>query len=106
MMINDHHRKQMIIGTALGALNGLGSGNGLLSGLLGGGSAGSCSKNAGITNEELYIERSQAAEHLAVTHCQVLSAYPDDSVYARGDDVHVCVKTGCGCHVAVYQSLE
>jgi hypothetical protein len=25
MMINDHHRKQMIIGTALGALNGLGT---------------------------------------------------------------------------------
>ena len=56
-----------IIGTALGALNGLGSGNGLLSGLLGGGCAGPCSKNAGITNEELYIERSQAAEHLATT---------------------------------------
>lgn len=55
-----------IIGTALGALNGLGSGNGLLSGLFGG-SAGSCSKNAGITNEELYIERSQAAEYLATT---------------------------------------
>ena len=67
MMINDHHRKQMIIGTALGALNGLGNGNGLLSGLLGGGCAGPCSKNAGITNEELYIERSQAAEYLATT---------------------------------------
>ena len=58
----------MIIGTALGALNGMGcgSGSGLLSGLFGGG-CGSCSKNAGITNEELYIERSQAAEHLATT---------------------------------------
>ena len=59
----------MIIGTALGALNtlGNGSGGGLLSGLFGGGCAGSCSKNAGITNEELYIERSQAAEYLATT---------------------------------------
>ena len=57
----------MIIGTALGALNGLGNGTGLLSGLLGGGCVGSCSKNAGITNEELYIERSQAAEYLATT---------------------------------------
>ena len=56
----------MIIGTALGALNGLGNGSGLLCGLFGGGS-GSCSKNAGITNEELYIERSQAAEFLATT---------------------------------------
>ena len=56
----------MIIGTALGALNGLGNGNGLLGGLLGG-CEGPCSKNAGITNEELYIERSQAAEHLATT---------------------------------------
>ena len=55
-----------IIGTALGALNTMGNGNGggLFSGLFGG---GSCSKNAGITNEELYIERSQAAEQLAVT---------------------------------------
>ena len=55
-----------IIGTALGALNTLGNGNGggLFSGLLGG---GSCSKVAGITNEELYIERSQAAEYLATT---------------------------------------
>lgn len=58
----------MIIGTALGALNSLGNGNGcgLLSGLFGG-SVGSCSKIAGITNEELYIERSQAAEYLATT---------------------------------------
>ena len=56
----------MIIGTALGALNGMGCGSGLLSGLFGGG-CGSCSKNAGITNEELYIERSQAAEYLATT---------------------------------------
>ena len=58
----------MIIGTALGALNTLGNGNGsgLLSGLFGG-CAGSCSKIAGITNEELYIERSQAAEYLATT---------------------------------------
>ena len=55
-----------IIGTALGALNGMGNGSGLLSGLFGGG-CGSCSKNAGITNEELYIERSQAAEYLATT---------------------------------------
>jgi hypothetical protein len=55
-----------IIGTALGALNGLGSGNGLLGGLFGGCSC-SCSKNSGITNEELYIERSQAAEYLATT---------------------------------------
>ena len=56
-----------IIGTALGALNTLGNGNG--SGLLGGlfGGSGSCGKNAGITNEELYIERSQAAEYLATT---------------------------------------
>lgn len=57
----------MIIGTALGALNGMCSGNGLLSGLFGCGSTGSCSKNAGITNEELFIERSQAAEYLATT---------------------------------------
>ena len=59
----------MIIGTALGALNTLGNGNGggLLSGLFGGVSTGSCSKIAGITNEELYIERSQAAEYLATT---------------------------------------
>ena len=58
-----------IIGTALGALNtlGNGNGNGLLGGLLGGGCTGPCSKNAGITNEELYIERSQAAEYLATT---------------------------------------
>ena len=58
-----------IIGTALGALNTLGNGNsnGLLGGLLGGGCTGPCSKNAGITNEELYIERSQAAEYLATT---------------------------------------
>ena len=56
----------MIIGTALGALNSLGSGNGLLGGLFCGGS-GYCSKNAGITNEELYIERTQAAEYLATT---------------------------------------
>ena len=57
-----------IIGTALGALNGLGNGNGggLLSGLFGG-CTGNCSKIAGITNEELYIERSQAAEYLATT---------------------------------------
>ena len=56
-----------IIGTALGALNTLGNGNG--SGLLGGlfGGSGSCGKNAGITSEELYIERSQAAEYLATT---------------------------------------
>ena len=68
MMINDHHRKEMIIGTALGALNGLGNynGGGLLSGLFGG-CVGNCSKVAGITNEELYIERSQAAEYLATT---------------------------------------
>ena len=59
----------MIIGTALGALNTLGgcNGGGLLSGLFGGGNSGNCSKNAGITNEELYIERSQAAEYLATT---------------------------------------
>ena len=59
----------MIIGTALGALNtlGNGSGSGLLGGLFGGSSSGSCSKIAGITNEELYIERSQAAEYLATT---------------------------------------
>ena len=56
-----------IIGTALGALNGLGNGNGLLSGLFGCNNCGNCSKNAGITNEELYIERSQAAEYLATT---------------------------------------
>ena len=58
-----------IIGPALGALNSLGNcnGNGLLGGLLGGGCTGPCSKNAGITNEELYIERSQAAEYLATT---------------------------------------
>ena len=58
-----------IIGTALGALNSMGTGNGggLFSGLFGGGCSGSCSKNAGITNEELYIERSQAAEYLATT---------------------------------------
>ena len=56
-----------IIGTALGALNGLGNGNGLLSGLFGCGNVGNCSKIAGITNEELYIERSQAAEYLATT---------------------------------------
>ena len=57
-----------IIGTALGALNTLGgsNGGGLLSGLFGGNS-GNCSKIAGITNEELYIERSQAAEYLATT---------------------------------------
>ena len=68
-MINDHHWKQMIIGTALGALNGLGNGNGLLSGLFGGNNCnvGNCSKIAGVTNEELYIERSQAAEYLATT---------------------------------------
>jgi hypothetical protein len=60
----------MIIGTALGALNTLGNpnGGGLLSSLFGGGNnVGSCSKIAGITNEELYIERSQAAEYLATT---------------------------------------
>ena len=60
-----------IIGTALGALNSLGNGNGggLLSGLFGNSNCnvGSCSKIAGITNEELYIERSQAAEYLATT---------------------------------------
>ena len=58
----------MIIGTALGALTTIGNSNGggLLSGLFGG-SVGSCSKIAGITNEELYIERSQAAEYLATT---------------------------------------
>ena len=58
-----------IIGTALGALNSLGNGNGngLLGGLFGNGCTGPCSKNAGITNEELYIERSQAAEYLATT---------------------------------------
>ena len=58
-----------IIGTALGALNTLGgcNGGGLLSGLFGGGNSGNCSKIAGITNEELYIERSQAAEYLATT---------------------------------------
>ena len=57
-----------IIGTALGALNTLGSGNGsgLLSGLFGN-NTGNCSKIAGITNEELFIERTQAAEQLAVT---------------------------------------
>ena len=56
----------MIIGTALGALNSLGSGNGLLGGLFCGGSGlGYCSRNSGITNEELYIERTQAAEYLA-----------------------------------------
>ena len=58
-----------IIGTALGALNTMGNGNGggLLSGIFGGGNQGNGSKIAGITNEELYIERSQAAEHLATT---------------------------------------
>lgn len=56
----------MIIGTALGALNSLGNGNGLLGGLFCG-CSGSCSKNSGITNEELYIERTQAAEYLATT---------------------------------------
>ena len=55
-----------IIGTALGALNGMGNGSGLLSGLFGGG-CGPCGKNAGIANEELYIERTQAAEYLATT---------------------------------------
>ena len=56
-----------IIGTALGAINSMGNGNGFLSGLFGNNCSGSCSKNAGITNEELYIERSQAAEYLATT---------------------------------------
>ena len=60
-----------IIGTALGALNSMGNGNGggLLSGLFGNSNCnvGNCSKIAGITNEELYIERSQAAEYLATT---------------------------------------
>ena len=59
-----------IIGTALGALNSLGNnGGGLLSGLFGNSNCnvGNCSKIAGITNEELYIERSQAAEYLATT---------------------------------------
>ena len=61
----------MIIGTALGALNTLGNGNGggLLSGLFGNSNCnvGPCNKIAGITNEELFIERSQAAEYLATT---------------------------------------
>jgi hypothetical protein len=59
-----------IIGTALGALNTLGNGNGNCGGLLSalfGNNIGNCSKIAGITNEELFIERSQAAEQLAAT---------------------------------------
>ena len=57
----------MIIGTALGAINILGNGNGSIFSGLFGGNNGNCSKIAGITNEELFIERTQAAEQLANT---------------------------------------
>lgn len=56
----------MIIGTALGALNSLGNGNGLFGGLFCGGS-GSYSKNAGITNEELYLERMSYQNQMDAT---------------------------------------
>ena len=55
----------MIIGTALGALNSLGNGNGLLGGLFCGGS--NTGRSAGITNEELYLERMSHQNQMDAT---------------------------------------
>ena len=55
----------MIIGTALGALNSLGNGNGLLGGLFGGGY--NTGRSAGITNEELYLERMSYQNQMDAT---------------------------------------
>ena len=55
----------MIIGTALGALNSLGNGNGLLGGLFCGGY--NTGRSAGITNEELYLERMSYQNQMDAT---------------------------------------
>ena len=54
----------MIIGTALSAINGAG---GIFSLMGGKGSNTSCGAQAGITNEELYLERSQCQNYLDTT---------------------------------------
>lgn len=61
-----------IIGTALGALNTLGTGRGLLGGILGGGPApvwggDMASEAASITSEDLYIERKQCRDYIDTT---------------------------------------
>lgn len=53
-----------IIGTALSAINGAG---GIFSLMGGKGSNTSCGAQAGITNEELYLERSQCQNYLDTT---------------------------------------
>jgi hypothetical protein len=63
----------MIIGTALGALNTIGAGRGLLGGILGGGPApvwgggDMASEAAAITPEDLYIERKQCRDYIDTT---------------------------------------
>lgn len=61
-----------IIGTALGALNTLGNGRGILGGLLGGNPAPAwggdmASEAAAITPEDLYIERKQCRDYIDTT---------------------------------------
>jgi hypothetical protein len=61
-----------IIGTALGALNTLGAGRGLLGGILGGGPAPVWGGDMGaeataITPEDLYIERKQCRDYIDTT---------------------------------------
>jgi hypothetical protein len=62
----------MIIGTALGALNAVGAGRGILGGILGGGPAPAwggdmASEAASITPESLYIERKQCQDYIDAT---------------------------------------
>jgi hypothetical protein len=61
-----------IIGTALGALNTIGTGRGLLGGILGGGSdpvwgGDMGAEAAAITPEDLYIERKQCRDYIDTT---------------------------------------
>jgi hypothetical protein len=61
-----------IIGTALGALNALGTGRGILGGILGGSPAPAwggdmASEAASITPEDLYIERKQCQNYIDTT---------------------------------------
>jgi hypothetical protein len=61
-----------IIGTALGALNTIGTGRGLLGGILGGGPApvwggDMGAEAAAITPEDLYIERKQCRDYIDTT---------------------------------------
>ena len=56
-----------IIGTSLAGLTILGGGLGNIGNLLGGNKTGNGNCNAGLTNEDLYLERTQCANYLETT---------------------------------------